>query len=204
MRKRHYEMTNEVRPGWTLPGGPIVVEKDALLGLSGPDRPVPARWKQPPHVAFANMNFDIDSVKSFTRTYGPPILDMAQLPEEPGEQFEVNMFSVGQMQDRLRRAWRARDAKALWFPRGGEELAIYYVAMTWSAPGMVIAPADVWTYMRLLLTRDIEAKLARMCASPKCPEPFFVAGRTNQDFCRNPKYQCGNAEMQRRWRERHG
>ena len=77
------------------------------------------------------------------RTYGPPILDMAQLPEEPGEQFEVNMFSVGQMQDRLRRAWRARDAKALWFPRGGEELAIYYVAMTWSAPGMVIAPADV-------------------------------------------------------------
>jgi hypothetical protein len=197
MKRTYYTLKTELVPGWTLPRGPLAVRENMISGVCGVDRPDPARWEQQPHVAFANLKLDAAAVKTFTAAYGPLIADLSQLPEA-GEQFEVHLTLVGYMQDQLRRAWRERDAKVLWFPMGAENVELYYMAMMWTGRGMTLAPADCWTYLQLLLTRDLDEKRARFCPNKTCKAPYFV-GRTNQMFC---SHKCASEESVRRWRKK--
>ncbi len=177
-------MKTEIAAAWLLPHPPaVVVRNDTIFGVTSAERVNLKRWLDPPHVRLANMRIDAASVKAFVIAYGVLISDIAQLPDGAGEQFEVKVRDVRMLQEQLQRAWRARDAKQLFFCCGAEEMDIYYMPMTWGTHSVALAPADVSTYMRLLLARDLEEKRARICKYDLCATPYFVAQRKDAEFC---------------------
>jgi hypothetical protein len=226
MRQTYYTLATSIKPGWTLPfPKSFKVKGDVITAQAGHERPDPTRWPELPHAVLANLDFPraIGAPKliEFMRTYGPPLADLAEIPE-PGEPFEISVTLVGYMQDQLRRAWQGRrnepiapnrwfprglknnivryDAKTLWFPQGPDEnRARYDLPMMWGAGGISLRVADCWTYLRLLLTRDLAEKRARFCKNPTCPEPHFIAKRNNQKFCTR---DCANVIAQRNFRKR--
>jgi hypothetical protein len=203
--RSYYQLTTPLRPGWCRVTS-TALRPGKILGTVGGDLVDPRRWKDPPHVALANLNLtDVKAVRMFTEVYGPLEDDV-----EAGEQFEVDLEEadylggIGGMKERVIDAWRSSDAKRLWVPRGGENSDRYDLPMMWGGRALELRPAGCWTFLRLLATRDIENGDARICRNPKCKElPYFVAGRNNQTFCSHP---CANVVMQRnfkkRWRKR--
>jgi hypothetical protein len=164
-----------------------MLRKRTLFGHVGDEVPNPARWKQPPHVAFANLLIDPKSVRAFNSTYGPVITDPNEIPEA-GDSFEVHLTLLGYMQDRLRDVWRdRRDLKLLWFGRGGEgsedEDPGYYLPVRFTARAGELHISDCWTYLRLLLARDLLSGRARICENDTCPTPYFVARREDAIYC---------------------
>ena len=193
--RSYYDMKFGVRPGWTRVTS-LSIRRNTILGTVGSDLIDSSRWPSEPHVALANLNVkDVKTLAMFTRVYGPLIADVTDIPEA-GDQFEVDVPLVGYLKQRLIDAWRAKDAKGLWVMDGVER---YDLALTWSGKKIQLAPADVFTYSRLLLTRDISEKRARVCANEDCIAPYFIAKRSDQIYC---EWKCANLIMQRNFRKR--
>ena len=205
MRRTYYEVTLPINPGWMLAGSVDIRHKDnAVLGTVGTDLANPMRWKEPPHVILANLGYTpsqpggvatIEEVRRFVKKVGP-VAKFSQGPEA-GNQFEINVELFGYMQDSLRNAWLLKDARRLWLQRGFENLDNFPVS--WATGGIELRPADCWTYIRLLLMRDLIEKRARVCANQSCPAPYFIARRNNQKFC---EWKCANVVAQRDFRKR--
>lgn len=186
-----------MRPGWTRVTS-TALRPGKIVGTVGGELVDPRAWKDPPHMALANLDLaNPKTIRMFTRLYGPLTDDV-----EAGDRFEVDIKEVGYIKERVCAAWRARDAKRLWFPDGLENLTTYSLPITWGARGIELAPADVWTYLRLLLTRDIEQRRAHICPNPTCEAPYFIARRNKKlcsDGCRNV---VGQRNFKKRWRKR--
>jgi hypothetical protein len=184
-----------LRPGWARVTSLEILDS-TIIGETGRDLVDPKRWPNAPHVAFANLNVtDMKTLAMFTRLYGPPTADITKIPAA-GDRFEVDYFMVGRMRERVRFAWRAKDAKELWL---FENVERYDMPFTVSGKKLQLAPADVFTYIRLLLTRDISENRARICANPNCPSPYFIYKRRDQKFC---EHKCASLIMVQRDRER--
>jgi hypothetical protein len=209
----------EVVPGWRLPSSVAFHKKrNSVVAFPGPDFPNPRKWKTPPHVELANIDYSEGSyveqvgarkasleawlgkkpfdktlhdrgrysghrptrntVLDFIGTYGV-LFDASSRADGV---CEVSVRKFRDLQERLREAWRRNDAKALWFPRGGEELDNFEVPFTWRGD-LALRPADLWTYMRLLLTRDLATGHAKVCKWPRCAAPFCVMRRTDGESC---------------------
>jgi hypothetical protein len=204
-------------PGWTLPDphsltleknvvnaqAPFLGKTDVLRGHTGHKHPDPSRWPDPPHVFLANIGYanriaSVEEVEKFTRRYGPLSVDPGS--SAPADSFEVYVASFGERQEKLRHAWRRQDAKSLWFPAGFENFEQFDLPLFWGDRGVVLRPADCWTYLSLLLTRDLTEDRARICENKTtCPTPFFVATRGNKKFC---SWDCANVVTQRNFRKR--
>ena len=200
MRRTYYLLKNTIQPGWTLPHPSFLISKKGrITGEMGGAIPHPERWKSPPHVFFANLGYrhrfaTVEEISQFLRLYGPLFIDSVD-----SNTFEVSVEEFGHRQETVRHAWRRRDAKGLWFAEGFENLDQFDLRLFWDKGDIALRPADCWTYMCLLLTRDIAEKRARVCANPTCNTPHFVAARNNQIFC---KRKCANLVTQRNYRNR--
>jgi hypothetical protein len=197
MNSNYYTLNIKVRPGWTLPDpGSLRLRKNVLSGYAGYTVASTTRWKELPHVVFANVDSPgaatAAKILQFAKTYG--VLEDL----ETGDPFEMFFDTFGYAQDKFRYAWRERDAKTLWFPFGAEQLYNYEVPFVWST-ARVLCPADVLTYMKFLLTRDLAGRRARICANKTCATPYFIAKRNNQIFC---AHSCANLVTQRNFRKR--
>jgi len=148
-----------------------------------------SRWKDPPHVALANLRLDPAAALRFTRIYG--VLSL----HYKGEATSVSVGDVFRFRDYLQRAWQHDEIflKMLNDPHPTE-------ARLWVRPaGMEIVIEDLWTLIRVLFSRDSWAGRAKKCTSPDCPAPFFLAVRKGQKFC---SQRCAVLVNVRRFRER--
>lgn len=148
-----------------------------------------SRWKDPPHVALANMLVDPASALRFTRAYG--VLS----PQYTGKPMSVSLRDIFKCRDTLRLAW-VDDVAFLEMLNDLNNLK----AHLWVRPtGMEIIPDDLWMLARLLFSRDRWDGRARRCASPDCRTPYFRAVRKSQKYCSD---LCAVRENVRRFRER--
>jgi hypothetical protein len=192
--RNYYQLTAPIAPGWQRVTS-TAIRPGKIVGTVGADLVNPRAWKDAPHVFLANTNMsDLKTVAMFTTLYGPLDDDV-----EPGDSFEVPLERVAFYKDQLLRAWRERDASQLWILRGLELSARYDLELMWHGRGIELRPADIWTYTRLLLTRDLSTKRARICPNLTCPAPHFVARRNNQKFC---SLACRGLVGQRNFRKR--
>jgi len=211
MRRTYYELKTRVRPGFALPVADCVkIKKDVVTGTVGTlTRQLdPPRWIDPPHVALANLGYEnpkhlatVEQARWFVTRYGPPLSDEHTMFIPGGwDTFEISVGEFNQRQDQLRYAWKNRDAKPLLFGWGFENADLFYLPARWTPKGVELCPAECWTYMQLLLTRDIVEGRARICAKPDCITPFFVAKRNNRKYCYDS--DCANNMAQRNFRRR--
>jgi hypothetical protein len=198
----YYDMSFVVRPGWRRVTSLEVLERTifgetmVFSGETGSEIIDWKHWPDKPHVAFANLDLmDPETLKMFTKTYGPVIADLTKLPAAD-HRFEVDLYMVVSMRERVRSAWRAKDAKRLWL---SESVERYDMPFTVSGKTLQLAPNDVFTYLRLLLTRDISEGRARICNNPDCATPYFITKRSDQTHC---EWKCTNLIQQRKYRER--
>lgn len=215
MSRAYYDLQAQIRPGWLLANSRAWrLRKNVLDGHTLHEVPNPAKWKDPPHVAFANMIVDAKSVRAFANTYGPLIATLDEIPDEGGDGFEINLTLLGYIQDEIREVWRGkRELIHLWVGRGAE-LAI----RTFLLPCRIARPTEAnWhdyvvpgrsgellvdsclAYLRMLLHRDLESGRARVCKNPECVTPYFVAGREDKEFC---CHQCAVDVNVPKWRKR--
>ncbi len=207
MRRTYYELTVPIKPGFALPDPATVnLKKNVIAGWLGLSLADPKQWKEPPHVALANLGHErlnhaatIEQACMFVKRHGLPMSDEQYKILGPGEPFEIAIRYFRAKQDQLRYAWERKDSKALWFDSGLENLDLFYLPVTWATGGLELQPADCWTHLRLLLTRDLATKRARICANSNCPAPYFIATRGNKIFC---THACANAVAQRNLRKR--
>jgi hypothetical protein len=193
--RSYYDITLPLTPGWKAVRS-TRARRGGITGDVGHDPFRASGWKTPPHAALANLDLtNLKTLEMFTRTYGPLIADIGDIPEA-GEEFEVEPTLVGYMKHRLIDAWRERDARRLWTMDG---LDTYYLPAVYQRGALVLSPADCFTYARLLLTRDIESGRARICKNPDCNTPYFIAKRRDQVYC---EWKCANLITQRNFRKR--
>lgn len=148
-----------------------------------------SRWKDPPHIALANLRTDSAAALRFTRTYG--VLS----PDYDGEATSVSVGDVFRFRDYLQGAWQDDEIfLKMLNDRAPTEGTL------WVRPsGMEIVIKNLWTLIRVMFSRDCWDGRARKCVSPDCPAPFFLAVRKGQKFC---SQTCAVRENVRRFRER--
>jgi hypothetical protein len=199
--RAYYALEAPIVPGWRLldPNAPIAIKKNAILEdapfrgktdvvsfYPGRAVPNPRRWREAPHVALANLGYPsrdrtTGELIAFLKQYGTLIADDGGLAA--GGLFEMSVAEFREIQETLQDAWRRRDAKLLWFSQGFENFDHFNLRFTWAGRGLAQWPADCWTYLRLLLTRDLAAGRAKVCRNPKCNTPAFVSKRNDAIFC---------------------
>jgi hypothetical protein len=215
VRKSYYELALPSRAGFPavervsrLKGG------DILSGVVGEGVVDPVSWEAPPHAAFANLGYPARAeerhVASFMKTYG--VLRFGQagglsgpihMPMQ-GKVFLTSIAALRFAQDQLRSAWRrpsGEHLRSLWLPENLQELGTLDLSFTLlqRRQRVELCLADVWTFIRLILVRDVRDGLARFCANENCEHPFFVANRRDQKFCGR---DCRNAQNQRNFQRR--
>ncbi|HTB93154.1 MAG TPA: hypothetical protein VK728_10010 [Candidatus Sulfotelmatobacter sp.] len=211
MKKSYYTLTTNILPGWPLPRGGHRIEQGEIASTLGSRLADAGAWKDPPHVALANLGYDPakrggfaseKAIVSFLKQYGP----LGARPEEvgePGEPFWLRLASFHEMQERLREAWKKRDHRFFVDPsrlKGGTGYE-HLLRVNWEMKGgmLVMRLATWYDYVAILLTRDIVERRARICGNPNCVTPYFVAERRDAKYCSHP---CAVAVSVRRFRER--
>jgi len=122
----------------------------------------------------------VEEVVAFVRTYGVLLTGASVLETDP---CEVSVAEFRDLQETVRYAWRTNKAKTLWFNRGAEELDRFDLPFTWVDDEFALHPADLWSYIQLLLTRDLTTGHAKVCKFPRCAAPFCVRKRSDFEFC---------------------
>jgi hypothetical protein len=219
MRKRYYELTTAIKPGFSLARTVTHVKHDNsnienvaddfpedINGVTSEEFADAARWRVPPHVALANLtqvNYPKlthrQRVVEFIKTYGV-LGTKFSLVFEPGATFNMSMTMFTFLQQALQRAWQRPTAENLhylwisghWNERERKHFRIP-LAFT-PQQRLELLPADLWTYIRLLFIRDSSEHLARICANKNCKHPYFIANRKDKHLC-SPA--CRNAANQR-------
>lgn len=187
----YYAMTGTIRYYRNLP---VLVEAQnerIMVQEAAPaEEPFNLRgWKEPPHVALANLRPDTDAVAAFTPRYG--VLSWYQ-----GQPGIVTARDVVRFRDALRQAWEGNKnvLAQMWV----DLRARLRVEPT----GLEIVVEDLWTLIRLMFLRDWVERRASLCAAcsdEECPTPYFLAVRKGQKFCSD---LCAVRINVRRFRER--
>ena len=209
MKKSYYRFQAQIVPGWTLPHrdslkvesitvrphpriGALEVNKRELRGgLSS--RPMDTgRLIDPPQVTLANLGIEQpggaaseEQVLRFTAQYGSLGVKSEEIGE-PETPFWLDLATFHDTQRRLREAWTKQDPDLFTDPSGlvkGQGFDLWPI--NWKVKGhrLEIRPTSCYTYMQILLVRDIAAGLAKVCKNKKCPAPYFVAKRRDQRYC---------------------
>ncbi len=152
------------------------------------------KWKDPPHFALANWQFDTpENVCKFIKRYGAP----ADLLRGNGP-FIVSMSDMRNLQEALRAGWRAIPFTASYSLEALKALEPTIPAQfnPWG-PGGQINVDDPWNYACLIFRNDFEKGLAAVCPNRDCLSPYFIKTRGDQQFC---SQECRNLVNVQRWR----
>jgi hypothetical protein len=133
-----------------------------------------ALWKEPPHVALANLRDDPASVLRFTRAYG--VLS----PRYKGGPMSFPLRDVFRARDELRLAWEGRNKMFFWWL---ESYAGLPAELRARRSGLEIVVTDFRTLVMLMFAHDFWDERVKKCANPDCPAPYFLAVRKGQKFC---------------------
>jgi hypothetical protein len=129
-----------------------------------------SRWKDPPHIALANLRDEPEAVLRFVRTYGLLARDKRKA---------VPVREVLEYRDSLQRAWE------------GETFA-FFAFPAWNSAtlcglqegGFLIAIEALWPLIHVLFSQDLKEKRIKKCENPDCHEvPYFCTVRKGQKFC---------------------
>jgi len=213
MKSTYYKISAILEPGWILPYAPsIKVEGDIMRGGSN-RRPVNKNeWPDPPHVAIANLGYVTGQVnrfasesemRGFILRYGIPE-DLNSYPSATNDvmPFEMRVSIFRWHQQQIRLAWEKRDVRLFTDPGNFTEfLGFEYLAVNWVAhrDGLILQPADCFTFAGLLLARDLAEERALICKNPNCPAPYFVANRLGAKYC---SHRCAVSVNVRNFRNR--
>ena len=211
--KSYYALTARI-PYYGTVHTKVWVEKDASgaehVYVSPETQPANvANWKEPPHVALANLRVDEETglldrraVERFTRTYG--VLPEFG-PDEPlanvllaawPEARPIDLVNLRGLQELLRRAWRREPDE---HDRILMEPLPPPTQLAATQNGIEIRAGDLWTLIRVLFLRDSAEGRARVCANPDCNTlRYFLQARKGQVFCSHP---CAVLINVRRFRE---
>jgi hypothetical protein len=138
-------------------------------------------WPQQPHVFFANLKLDWQSMLGFTRTYGQ-LLRSESVSDQGTTESDLELYS--QMQQLLRDAWRGNQTaiEVIQFGAYKSEIAgPIDVKPVPTSNGLDIYTHDLWTYIRLAFLADLDR--AKVCANPDCISPYFLAKRHDTKLC---------------------
>jgi len=134
----------------------------------------PSCWKDPPHIALANLQDKPAAVLRFTRTYGVLARNYR------GEARTIPVRDVLRYRDRLRRAWdNVTDEQAFQDVVPSTKQAFLYPGPS----GLEVVIEDLWTLICTLFARDMWDMRTKKCQNPDCPAPYFLAVRKGQKFC---------------------
>ena len=187
------------------------MEEHSLRGRLS-DKLIQAKPSEPPHRAFANLGWNPESprhprcyasneqILSFVKQYGPL--------HGKHRNFEVHFGEFRILQETLRQAWDAGDAR-FFIPNTDERKAfdaVVFVSLnkletTWKATpsGIELYPIDCLASMGILLARDLGEGIAKKCGNPRCPAPYYLAHRRDQKFC---EHYCAVTENNARNRRK--
>lgn len=150
----------------------------------------PSCWKDPPHIALANLQDEPAAVLRFTKTYGV----LAQ--NYRGNAKTTPVRDVLKYRDRLRRAWDdVTDDQAF----QDVVLSTKQAFLCSGSAGLEVVIEDLWTLICVLFARDMWDARTKKCQNPDCPAPYFLAVRKGQKFC---DQKCAVLINVRHFRER--
>jgi hypothetical protein len=148
------------------------------------------RWKEPPHLALANLRPDTPAVLAFTRRYG---VVWFRGWADPMWVLPANMI---RLRDFLRQGWEGKKDVL------GRMWADIEVRMRGEPTGVEIVVEDLWTLIRLTFLQDWVSGRPKVCGNPECPAPYFLAVRKGQKYCSHKcavlinvrRFRAGNAK----------
>jgi hypothetical protein len=185
----HYAMKGTVRYYGRVPGKVELRGEEVVFKPE--DRPVTVfdfhSWKEPPHLALANLMPDPHALYRFVRHYG---IVTARLSS--GVQY-VTVRHTDPFQEYLQKAWKGD--QAILEQMVGDLKAYLRVLPS----GIDIVVEDLWTLVRLMFLHDWWSGRARKCSNPDCLTPYFLAVRKGQKLC---SQTCAVLINVRRFRER--
>jgi hypothetical protein len=220
--RAYYDISLPLVPGWWLPSSvevkkdvenPFYGKSDVVVAYPSGTTADPRKWRagQQPHTMLANLGYSgwnerytgtltVEDVARFITRYGIFLFDPSRETTSPTE---ISLAEFRVLQERLREAWRRGNAKPLWHARGGQELDIFHVPLTWVDNELALHAADCWTYIRWLLARDLHQGYAKVCAYPDCPAPFCVKDRSDAKYCNhlcavNDRNRINRLKLQKR------
>lgn len=210
VRTAYYIVGVKISPGWKLPHPrSIKVETGRITGWAGRQDADTSQWKEPPHVVMANLGYQSirpsavasdDDVRRFTERYGMD-LRLRDLPvSENTAPLVLDEFRNSQKE--LREAWERRDHRIFTDPNGearDQGWGWFPADLKVRGRRLELHPADVWTFMQILLARDIATGCAKVCRNPDCPAPYFIAQRNDAKYC---SHSCAVAVNVRNFRQR--
>jgi hypothetical protein len=148
-----------------------------------------SKWPDPPHVAFANMNFeDLGRVEFFVKHYG--ISGHFCRLDDQAKHWFIDPALLQKWQARLRQGWH-REGSDLWFhPRS--------ITATAKDGRLELLIADLWTLVCVKLLIDRSAGRAKVCELENCKFlRYFIKARKDQRFCSR---QCRAIHNMAVWR----
>jgi len=144
-----------------------------------------SRWKDPPHVALANLRDEPEAVLRFVRTYGLLARDKRRA---------VPVREVLEHRDSLRRGWEGNTFEFFAFPawHGATLCGL-------QGGGFLISIDALWPLIQVMFMQDWKEQRIKKCENPDCPAPYFRTVRKGQKFC---SQKCGVLINVRRFRQR--
>jgi hypothetical protein len=76
------------------------------------------------------------------------------------------------------------------------------IDLDWAKGSVVYVPRTEFQRAVYALLR--KSSLAKMCGNPDCPDPYFVAKRAGQRYCRDKCAELFQKEWKREWWAKHG
>jgi hypothetical protein len=165
-----------------------------IAGEVNPDEYVDQdRWKDPPHVALANLRLEQDSIQAFIKTYG--LLHSDDTVYKKPQQSDASELCIGQdltflesvedfayAQDLLRRSW-TQDLLATVEIEGELEDGFEIESLVVAYGTVTLKTSDLWKAICFLFLLGYFNGVLRKCHNPDCAAPFFIARRRTQKFC---------------------
>jgi len=187
--KLYYVLETAIRYYGSLPSH-AQIDGDVVMVEGGAVNPATPfdlrRWKEPPHLALANLQPDVQALRRFTLKYGI-------LFTHPSD--TVRLSDAMRFRDYLRQAWGGSDAIL------AQMLVDLRAGLNVTPEGLETVPDNLWMLTRLMFLHDRLRARVRICANEDCPARFFLAVRKGQKFCSHP---CAVLVNVRRFRQRLG
>lgn len=220
-----YNLTTALEYAGILPES-VYVDRGQVWFTEGNRVADTSRWKQPPHVALANLDLGRPAaIADFVKAYG--ISWMGFNPEEiivSGSGQICNLPPSYSAEDALltRIELAGKKTQPAQFHVQGQDLAAFQnpLRLAWrgdrsaflklekkaigpfgirKGKQIFIWTADLWKFTALLFLIDHADKRTRICARTECDAPYFVQRRKDQLFC---SHRCASFTSVDVFRER--